>query len=112
MARPSGGGRLADLLRAAGEELDAWAQEATGGRAAPDEAIVSEATVSKMAHKYRVADKYREVLLAARSAGVSPQTAAMADAVAIYSLRISDDLRAVADEAPPSRPSGRSLLGR
>jgi hypothetical protein len=57
-----------------------------------------------------VAEKYREVLMAARSPGVSPETSATADAVAIYGLRISDDLQMAPDQVPAAR-TWRSLLG-
>ena len=56
------------------------------------------------------AGKYREVLMAARSTGVSPETSATADAVAIYELRISEDLQAGPDQVPTAR-TWRSLLG-
>ena len=92
-------GPLADLLRAVAGELDTWVLTAAEG---PPEGVDPAVTT--------VADKYREVLLAARSAGVVPELAATADAVAIYGLRISDDLR-TNPQAPASRPTWRSLLG-
>ncbi len=93
-------GPLADLLRAVAGELDTWALTAGEGPPEGDGPAVT-----------TVADKYREVLLTARSAGVPPELAATADAVAIYGLRISDDLR-TNPPAPASRPTWRSLLGR
>ncbi len=91
---------LADLLRAAAGELDTWVLTAAEG--SPESVGPTVTTV---------ADKYREVLSTARSAGVPPELAATADAVAIYGLRISDDLRSGPAEAPAARPTWRSLLG-
>jgi uncharacterized membrane protein YgaE (UPF0421/DUF939 family) len=92
---------LADLLRTAADELEAWAGGINAGQTVPHEPDAA-----------RVAQKYQAVLAAARSAGVTAEVTAMADAVAIYGLRITEDLQAVPDqEAPTTRAGWRSLFG-
>jgi uncharacterized membrane protein YgaE (UPF0421/DUF939 family) len=98
-------GPLADLLRSAVDELEAWTGAVTGPDAAPG------VTAPKLVGAGKVVDRYRDVLLAARSAGISAEAAATTDAVAIYGLRISDDLRAEPDQPASSQASWRSLLG-
>jgi uncharacterized membrane protein YgaE (UPF0421/DUF939 family) len=92
---------LADLLRTSAGELEAWAEDVNAGKAAPHEPDAA-----------RVAGKYQGVLAAARSAGVTADMTAMADAVAVYGLRITEDLHAVPDqEAPAARTGWRTLFG-
>lgn len=90
---------VADLLRTIADEVDGWAEDATAGKVAGPSAS-------------RVVQKYQAVLSVARSRGVTTETAATADAIAVYGLRMSDDLQMGFDqEASSSRASWRSLFG-
>lgn len=98
---PDLAGPLADLLRTAAGELEAWAEDVGAGMPSPHEPDASRAT-----------QKYEAVLSAAHSAGVGTEVTARADAVAIYGLRIIEDLQSVPDqEAPTARAGWRSLFG-
>jgi uncharacterized membrane protein YgaE (UPF0421/DUF939 family) len=107
---PDLAGRLRDLLRATAGEVDGWAEGVTGGGPSPNSPTATRPLPANPGSMGAVAGKYRDVLMAARSTGVSPETSATADAVAIYGLRISDDLQAAPDQVPTAR-KWRSLLG-
>jgi uncharacterized membrane protein YgaE (UPF0421/DUF939 family) len=91
---------VADLLRTLADEVDGWAEDVTAEKAAGSSAS-------------RVVQRYQAVLSAARATGVTAETAAIADAIAVSGLRISDDLQTELDQrALTRRASWRSLLGR
>jgi len=97
---PELAGALASLLRSVADEVDEWADDVSG-----DQGMAHLTAASK------VSDEYRDVLQAARSAGVDRETAAVADAVAVDGMRISVDLRAGPDMLPPPQTGWRSLFG-
>jgi uncharacterized membrane protein YccC len=92
---------LSGLLDRVADEIEAWAARVTSGPAQPAAPIWA-----------GVAARYHDVVLAARSTDIAPETAAIVDAIAIDANRISDELSA--EPEPPAttdRLSWRSLLG-
>jgi uncharacterized membrane protein YgaE (UPF0421/DUF939 family) len=90
---------LAELLQSVADEVEEWADDVTKG----------EGTVHLTAAS-KVSDGYRDVLQAARSPGVDPETAAVADAIAVDGMRISVDLRTEPGPPSPAQSGWRSLL--
>jgi uncharacterized membrane protein YccC len=92
---------LGGLLDLVADELDAWADRVASGLTQAAGPICAD-----------IAAHYHDVVLAARSTGIKPETAAIVDAIAIDANRINDELWAEpAPAGTTDRLSWRSLLG-
>jgi uncharacterized membrane protein YccC len=109
---PDVAGMLGDLLDEVANDLESWATQVTSGVPGVDPGV-RQATRPEVAAQSRpdIAARYHDVVQAARSPAIKPETAAIVDAIAIDANRIGEELWAEPDPGSATdRLHWRSLL--